>query len=136
MAQLVKHLPAVWETWVQFLGWKVPLEKEVETHSGILAWIIPWIEGPGSLQFTGSKDSDTAYLYLSFFQCQIIIKETGYVVYRNSCIILLSVSKSESVLKWKVHLKILFTIVRTWKQPKCSPTEEWIKKMWNIVAVL
>ena len=99
MAQLVKHLPAVWETWVQFLGWKVPLEKEVETHSGILAWRIPWIEGPGSLQFTGSKYSDTAYLYLSFFQCQIIIKETGYVVYRNSCIILLSVSKSESVLK-------------------------------------
>ena len=88
MAQLVKHLPAVRGNWVQFLGWKVPLEKEAETHSGILAWRIPWIEEPGSLQFTGSKDSDTAYLYFSFFQCQIIIKETGYVVYRNSCIIL------------------------------------------------
>ena len=83
MAQLVKHLPAVQENWVQ-----IPLEKEAETHSGILAWRIPWIEEPGSLQFTVSKDSETAYLYFSFFQCQIIIKETGYVVYRNSCIIL------------------------------------------------
>ena len=41
IAQLLKHLPAMWETWVQFLGWKVPLEKEMATHSSILAWKIP-----------------------------------------------------------------------------------------------
>ena len=42
VAQLVKNLPAVWETWVQFLGWKDPLEKRKATHSSILARRIPW----------------------------------------------------------------------------------------------
>ena len=41
MAQLVKNLPAMWETWVQSLGWEDPLEKENATHSSILAWKIP-----------------------------------------------------------------------------------------------
>ena len=41
MAQLVKNPPAVWETWVQSLGWEDPLEKGMETHSSILAWRIP-----------------------------------------------------------------------------------------------
>ena len=44
VAQTVKNPPAMWETWVQFLGWEDPLEKEMATHSSILAWIIPWIE--------------------------------------------------------------------------------------------
>ena len=42
MAQLVKTLPAMWETWVQSLGWKDPLEKRTATHSSTLAWGIPW----------------------------------------------------------------------------------------------
>ena len=42
VAQLVKTLPAMWETWVQSLGWEDPLEKEKVTHSSILAWRIPW----------------------------------------------------------------------------------------------
>ena len=42
MAQLVKNLPAMWETWVQCRGWEDPLEKEKATHSSILAWRIPW----------------------------------------------------------------------------------------------
>ena len=54
-AQLVKHLPAVQETWVQFLGWKDPLEKEIATHSSILAWRIPWTEEPGGVQSMGSQ---------------------------------------------------------------------------------
>ena len=49
MAQTVKHLSAVWEAWVQSLGWEDPLEKEMATHSGILAWKIPWTEEPGRL---------------------------------------------------------------------------------------
>ena len=52
MAQRVKHLPAVRETQVQSLGWEDPLEKEMATHSGILAWRIPWMEEPGGLQST------------------------------------------------------------------------------------
>ena len=42
VAQLVKNLPAMWETWVQSLSWEDPLEKEMATHSSILAWRIPW----------------------------------------------------------------------------------------------
>ena len=42
VAQLVKNLPAMWETWVQSLGWEDPLEKEKAIHSSILAWRIPW----------------------------------------------------------------------------------------------
>jgi len=42
MAQLVKNLPAMWETWVQSLGWEDPLKKGKATHSSILAWRIPW----------------------------------------------------------------------------------------------
>ena len=49
VAQMVKSLSAMWETWVQSLGWEDPLEKEMATHSSILAWRIPWIEGPGDL---------------------------------------------------------------------------------------
>ena len=55
MAQTVKRLPTMWETWVQFLGWEDPLEKEMATHSSILAWKTPWTEGPGRLQSMGSQ---------------------------------------------------------------------------------
>ena len=48
-SQMVKHLPATQETWVQSLGWGDPLEKEMETHSSTLAWKIPWMEEPGRL---------------------------------------------------------------------------------------
>ena len=55
MAQTVKHLGAVQETQVQSLGWEDPLEKEMATHSGTLAWKIPWTEEPGGLQSMGSQ---------------------------------------------------------------------------------
>ena len=51
--QMVKNLPAMQDTWVQFLGWEDPLEKEMATHSSILAWRIPWTEEPGGLQSMG-----------------------------------------------------------------------------------
>ena len=59
VAQSVKKLPAVLETWVQFLGREDLLEKEMVTHSSILAWKIPRTEGPGRLQSIGSQESDT-----------------------------------------------------------------------------
>ena len=55
MAQMVKNLPAVWETQAQFLGQEDHLEKEMANHSNILAWKIPWTEEPGSLQPMGSQ---------------------------------------------------------------------------------
>ena len=53
VAQMVKSLPAMRETWVQSLGQKDPLEKEVAIHSSILTWKIPWTEEPGGLQSIG-----------------------------------------------------------------------------------
>ena len=47
------------ETWVRFLDWEDPLEKEMATHSSILAWRIPWAEQPGRLQSMGSQELDT-----------------------------------------------------------------------------
>ena len=55
MAQTVKRLPAMRETWVQVLGWEDPLEKEMATHSSILACEILWTEEPGGLQSMGSQ---------------------------------------------------------------------------------
>ena len=55
VAQMVKNLSAMQETWVQFLGWEDPLEKEMETHSSIPAWRVPWTEEPGGLQSMGSQ---------------------------------------------------------------------------------
>ena len=52
---MVKCLSAMQETWVQFLGWEDPLEKEVAAHSSTLAWKIPWIEEPRRLQSRGSQ---------------------------------------------------------------------------------
>ena len=53
LAQLVKNLPAVQETWVRSLGWEDLLEEEMATHSSILAWKISWTEEPGGLQSMG-----------------------------------------------------------------------------------
>ena len=52
---MLKNSPAMWETWVQSLGWEDPLEKGTATHSSILAWRIPWIEQPGRLQSMGPQ---------------------------------------------------------------------------------
>ena len=56
---MVKHLPTMRETWVRSLGQEDPLEKEMATHSSILAWGIPWTVEPGGLQSLGSQKSDT-----------------------------------------------------------------------------
>ena len=69
VAQMVKHLPIMWETQVRSLGWEDPLEKEMAIHSRILAWKIPWTEDPGRLQSMGSQkvghDSATSLHFTS-----------------------------------------------------------------------
>ena len=69
-AQRLKRLPAMWETWVQSLGWEDLLEKEMATHSSILAWKIPWTEEPVGYSPRGRKESDTTEQlhFLSFTQ--------------------------------------------------------------------
>ena len=58
MAQTVKNLPAMQETWAHSLSQEEPLEKEMATHTSILAWEIPWTEEPGRLQPMGSRELD------------------------------------------------------------------------------
>ena len=65
MAQTVKSLPAMQETQVWSLGQEDPLEKEMATHSSVLAWRIPWTEELGGLQSTSCKESDMTSLSLS-----------------------------------------------------------------------
>ena len=67
VGQRLKHLPAMWETWVRSLGQEDPLEKEMAPHSSILAWRIPWTEELGGLQSMGHKESDmTERLHFHF----------------------------------------------------------------------
>ena len=60
VAQRLKHLPATLETWVRSLSWEDPLEKEMATHSSILAWRTLWTEEPGGLQSTGHSIMSSA----------------------------------------------------------------------------
>ena len=74
LAQVVKNLPVTQEPQVQSLGWEDLLEKEMATHSSILAWRTPWTEEPSGLQSTGCKKSDTIeQLTLSLFTLKIYI---------------------------------------------------------------
>ena len=63
---MIKNLPAMWKSWVQFLGWKDLLEKEMATNFSILAGRIPWTKEPGRLQ-SMRVTSWTEYLYLFLF---------------------------------------------------------------------
>ena len=63
MAQMVKRLPAMRETQVQFLGWEDPLEKEMAIHSSTLAWKIPWTEEPDRLQSMGLDTTERLHFH-------------------------------------------------------------------------
>ena len=70
----------MWETWVQSLGGEDPLEKEMASHSSILAWRIPWTEELGGLQFAGRKESDpTEWLHFHFHK-EIYCEDLVYVI--------------------------------------------------------
>ena len=102
VAQLVKNLPATRETWVQFLGWEDPLEKEMATHSNILAWKIPRTEKPGRLQSMGSQRSDMTETNTFTFICFLIHIPT----YFKDCVLLgsyLSIFFTEKIVKLHRH---------------------------------
>ena len=74
---MVKRPPAVQETWVQSLGREDPLEKGMTTHSSILAWRIPWTEGPGVLPVHGVAKSQTGLSHLHFVSlCKLLVELT------------------------------------------------------------
>ena len=63
----------MWQTWVRSLGWEDILEKEMATHSSILAWRIPWMEEPGGLQSMGHKESDTIEQLMVWLVCLLLL---------------------------------------------------------------
>ena len=80
IAQMVKNLPAMWETQVRCLVWEDPLEKGMATHSSVLAWRIPWTEEPSRLSPWDSKESDsTEQLSLSLFMYTLYIHTNTYI---------------------------------------------------------
>ena len=95
VAQMVKNLPAVLETWVWSMGQEDPLEKGMANHSGILAWKIPWREDPGGLQCMGSERvrHDWAtntftftfvfYKDNSLFKCFFVILSNRFYLYNT-----------------------------------------------------
>ena len=72
VAQTVKCLPAMRETWVRFLGWEDPLEKEIAIHSSTLAWKIPWTEEPDRLQSMGLQRVGYDWDIFNIDQVQLI----------------------------------------------------------------
>ena len=77
VAHTVKRLPAMLETWVPSLDWEDPLEKEMATHSSILAWKIPWTEEPGRLQSMRSQRVRYDWATLLYSACKLK-KQGGY----------------------------------------------------------
>ena len=110
IVQLVKNLPAMQETGVQFLGWEDPLQKEMAIYSSILAQKIPWTKEPGGLQSTGfarvrhdlaikPPNHATFYTYLEKYPCILL-----------SSLILLKTTRS-NILTVCSSKKILYTII-------------------------
>ena len=78
VAQTVKYLPAMQETWVQSLGREDPLEKEMATHSSILVWRIPWTEEPGGLQSRGLQRVGLDWMTNTFM---VIVSITTFIIF-------------------------------------------------------
>ena len=113
------------EAQVQSLGREDPLEKQMVTHSSILAWRIPWMEEPGGLQSMGLQrvrhNWATSLHFTSLYdpaipQLGIHTKET----------------RIERDTFTPMFIRALFIIARTWKQPRCPLADEWIRKLWYI----
>ena len=100
VAQMVKRLPAMWETWVLSLCWEGPLGKEMATHSSTLAWEIPWTEGLGGLQSMASQFHFSLSLYwtegLRFFGW-LLAGVSCYVGVCNVALVFIKSSKGESL---------------------------------------
>ena len=79
VAQMVRSLLAVWETWVWSLSWENPLEKEMATHSNILAWKISWTEEPGGLPSPGLQRvrHNWAHMHISWNVYTMEMSDTG-----------------------------------------------------------
>ena len=144
---MVKHLPAMWETWVRYLGWEDPLAKETAIHSTTLAWKIPWTEEPGRLQSMGSQrvghDWATSLTHMNneclslASTCQITrvsVREGRQLVHRVSSAVLCGKSYSclDTICNSKSFIKNISkerTIQYPRKEDDLEFHQTWIRKM-------
>ena len=103
VAQRLKHLPVMWETQVWSLGQEDPVEKEMATHSSVLAWRIPWTEEAGRLQSTGSQRVRHDW----------------------------AASLSHWYICIRMFFAMLLIIAPNWKEAKCLQTGEWTHQLWT-----
>ena len=84
MAQTVKHLSAMEETWVQYPGWEDALEKEMASHSSTLAWKIPWMEELSRYSLQGLKESSTTERLHFHFQTMVEVMKIIVTSFKRS----------------------------------------------------
>ena len=129
VAQLVKNLPATWETWVWSLGWEDPLEKGKATHSSILAWRIPWTMESSGVSKSRTQLSNFHFHFLFMIICTAI-------TYSFSFIILTLLILREIVLMTQM-LSIKFTIEQSFglcgRGKGWDDLREWHGNMYNII---
>ena len=116
VAQIVKHLPTMRETWVQSLGQEYSLEKEMATHCSILAWKIPWMEEPGRLQSMGSLrvGHNWATFFVSFYHYQNLDLSASRMV-RNKFLLFKPLS-----LQYFDMAALIVSIIIIWAKSHCQ----------------
>ena len=147
------------ETWVRSLGWKDPLEKEMATHSSILAWRIPWMEKPGGLQSTGSQrvrhdwatSLSQSYNHVSVSHSVVPnslwphgLQPSVHEIFQVIILEWVTISFSNA-WKWKVKVKSLSRVqlfVTPWTAaPQAPPSmgfsrqEYWRRVPWRILSI-
>ena len=116
MAQTVKHLPAVQETWVWSLGWEDPVEKEMAAHSSILSWKIHGWRSLVGYSPWGRNESDTTEWLHFHFHFQIFVKTDSGSKYMTSCL-------SLELDSWWLSCRMLQSCWSPmWRRPKVRPT--------------
>ena len=110
VAQRLKRLPTMQETWVWSLGWEHPLKKEMATHSSILAWRIPWTEEPGGLQSTGwQRVGHNWATSVQFVDCLTLSSNVSFYRYFSKALLLI-VNSTRPVPRLNMVLKVLSPI--------------------------
>ena len=122
---MVKRLPTTRETWVQSLGREDPLEKEMATHSSILAWRIPWTKEPGGQQSMGSQDLDMTRqsLVAQMVKRLPTMRETLVQSLGWEDPLEKEMAPLSSILGWKTHGQRSLEGSSPWGRTESDPTE-------------
>ena len=129
LAERVKNLPAMQETWIRSLGWKNLLEKGVATHSCILAWKISWTEEPDGLQSMGSQrirhDGLTNTFTFHFQNNRTKKKKKNYNSSYNSSDLVNILKKGRKGGRWGGRKEMLLYISNCWLGSSFPQTPKW-----------